>query len=91
MADVDPHDTPEPPLVRDPDDRRRVQAFLEAQVGIARRQRDGAAGVVTRARADEKLSALLACYAPMLIGRRWPHQAKPAAGGGETPPTTETD
>ena len=88
FSDTPIAERPEPPLVRDPEDRKRVLAFLEAKLGVARKRRSNAAGPVTCGRARERLDVLLEVYAPLLIGRHAPPADPP---GGETPPSSETD
>jgi len=88
FSDTPIAERPEEPLVRGKEDRDRLIAFFDAKFRIARKRRDNAAGVITCARARERMETLLELYAPILIGRHAPPLDPP---GGETPPSSETD
>ena len=83
FSDTPIAERPEPALVRDPDDRRRVESFLVAKLAVARRQRQTAAGPFTVARTSARMDAILEVYATLLIGRH-PQPADAESTGGET-------
>lgn len=74
-------------LIRDPDDRERVKAFLQARLDVVRRARRTAGGMVTTARLKEREDLLLEIWGVLLQGTRTATvfaDGGPIGGGGET-------